>query len=115
MVASITNFGRNGLHDWVIQRATAVIMAVYTVFMMGFFLTNPDLQYADWKELFSGTCMRVLTLLTLLSLSAHAWVGMWTISTDYLKSVVIRFSFQAVCFIAMFTFLIWGIEIIWGV
>jgi len=52
----------------------------------------------------------------------HAWVGMWTISTDYLTNMAIgkwatgvRFLFQAVCGIAMFTFFVWGVQILWGI
>ena len=32
MVNSVTNLGRSGVYDWVIQRLSAVIMAVYTLF-----------------------------------------------------------------------------------
>ena len=57
MVASITNLGRSGLYDWVIQRLTAVILAVYTLFLLGFVIAHPDLQYSDWQGLFSCTAM----------------------------------------------------------
>ena len=40
MVASITNLGRSGLYDWVIQRLTAVILAVYTLFLLGFVIAH---------------------------------------------------------------------------
>ena len=36
MVNSVTNFGRSGLYDWVIQRLSAVILAIYTLFLFGF-------------------------------------------------------------------------------
>ena len=65
--------------------------------------------------------MRVFTMMALLALGAHAWVGMWTISTDYLtekalgsKALFIRFSFQALCGVAMFSYVVWGIQILWG-
>ena len=61
--------------------------------------------------------MRIFSLLTLVALSVHAWVGMWTISTDYLTSMalgkaatVVRFLFQAVCGMAMFAFFVWGAD-----
>ncbi|MGA4815179.1 succinate dehydrogenase, hydrophobic membrane anchor protein [Pseudomonas aeruginosa] len=65
--------------------------------------------------------MRIFSLLTLVALSVHAWVGMWTISTDYLTpmalgkaATVVRFLFQAVCGMAMFAFFVWGVQILWG-
>ncbi len=115
MGVSITNFGRSGLHDWMIQRASAVILAVYSVFLLGFFLTHPDLQFSEWKALFGHLGFRIFSLLALISVCAHAWIGLWTISTDYLKATGIRFVFQAAYVIALFVYLVWGIEILWGV
>ena len=41
MVASVTNLGRSGLYDWVVQRLTAVILALYTLFLLGFVIASP--------------------------------------------------------------------------
>ncbi len=114
MVASVTSFGRSGLYDWMIQRVTAVVLAAYTVFILGYLILNPDLNYAQWSEFFSQTCVRVFSLLALLSLGAHAWIGLWTISTDYLKAMVFRFIFQAVSGLVMFVYVVWGVQILWG-
>ena len=85
MVTSVTSFGRSGVSDWLMQRVTAVVLASYTVFMLGYLLLTPDLDYNQWSSLFEGTAMRIYTLLTLLSLVAHSWIGMWSISTDYIN------------------------------
>ncbi|KZY33088.1 MULTISPECIES: succinate dehydrogenase, hydrophobic membrane anchor protein [unclassified Oleiphilus] len=114
MVASVTSFGRSGLYDWMIQRVTAVVLAAYTVFILGYLVLNPDLTYMQWSELFSQTCVRVFSLLALLSLGAHAWIGLWTVSTDYLKAMVFRFIFQAGCGLVMFVYVVWGVQILWG-
>ncbi|AMO55801.1 succinate dehydrogenase [Endozoicomonas montiporae] len=121
MVTNITNLSRSGLYDWMLQRLSAIILAVYTLFIVGYILTNPGLSYAQWSELFTQVWVRIFTFLALLSLVAHAWVGMWTIATDYLnsrafgeKSVLIRFPVQLLCFIALFSYLVWGTQVIWG-
>jgi succinate dehydrogenase / fumarate reductase membrane anchor subunit len=114
MVASVTSFGRSGLYDWMIQRVTAVVLAAYTVFMLGYLVLNPDLTYAQWNELFSCTAVRIFSLLALLSLGAHAWIGLWTVSTDYLKQTGLRFIFQAGCGLIMFIYVVWGVQILWG-
>ena len=49
MVASVTSFGRSGLYDWMIQRVTAVVLAAYTVFILGYLVLNPDLTYMQWS------------------------------------------------------------------
>ncbi|SIQ09813.1 succinate dehydrogenase, hydrophobic membrane anchor protein [Marinobacterium stanieri] len=115
MVTSITSFGRSGLYDWMMQRVTALVLATYTIFMIGYLLFNPDLSYEQWKDLFSGTGMRIYTLLAILSLVAHAWIGMWSVSTDYIKQAGARFVFQSVCGLLAFIYVVWGIQILWGI
>ncbi len=115
MVTSITSFGRSGLYDWMMQRVTAMVLLTYTVFMLSYLLLNPDLDYNQWKSLFGGTFMKIYTLLAMLSMVAHAWIGMWSVSTDYIKPTGARFVFQSVCGLLAFVYVVWGIQILWGV
>jgi len=122
MVTQVTNLGRNGVYDWVVQRLSAVVLALYSILLLGYLVMNPDLDYQQWRELFNATWMRIASLLALLSLCAHAWVGMWTIATDYLtpamlgpKGKLISFLFQLACGLLIFIYLVWGIQILWGV
>ena len=121
MVTNITNLSRSGLYDWMLQRMTAIILGAYSVFLLGYIILNPNISYTQWSELFDATWMKIFTLLTLLSVLAHAWIGMWTITTDYIndralggKSVLIRFPVQVLCFLALFSYVIWGVQILWG-
>ena len=121
MVTNITNLSRSGLYDWMLQRLTAIVLGAYFVFLVVYIGLNPSLDYEQWSALFSETSMRIFTVLTLFSLLAHVWVGIWTITTDYLndrtlgsKSVLIRFPVQVICFIALFSYVIWGVQILWG-
>lgn len=115
MVEIATSLGRSGLQDWLIQRVTAVILGIYTIFLVSYFLTHPGLSYAEWKHLFSLSTMRYASLLALLSLLAHAWIGFWTISTDYLKPLTLRLCIQVLFILAVFGCLFWGIQILWKV
>ncbi|MFN3578908.1 MAG: succinate dehydrogenase, hydrophobic membrane anchor protein [Pseudomonas sp.] len=122
MVTNVTNLSRSGLYDWMVQRVSAVLLAAYTLFLLGYLIFNPGLSYADWQGLFSQNWMRIFSLLTLVALSVHAWVGMWTISTDYLtpmalgkSATIVRFLFQAACGLLMFVLFVWGVQILWGI
>ncbi len=64
MITNVTSFGRSGLSDWILQRATAVVMTVYTVFITVYLLTNPDMDYGQWLALNSHISMKVLNVLT---------------------------------------------------
>ena len=121
MVTQVTSFGRSGLSDWVIQRVSAVILGAYTVFLAIWMLSQPELSYEQWGSLFSCTVMRIFSLLALMSLIAHAWIGIWTIATDYLISMTlgkaatkVRFLFLCVCAVVLFVYFIWGIDILWS-
>ncbi|MAR93116.1 MAG: succinate dehydrogenase, hydrophobic membrane anchor protein [Pseudomonadota bacterium] len=122
MVTSVTSLGKNGLYDWVIQRATAVILGVYFVAIIGFLIANPELTYSQWHGYMTSTYMRVFTLIALLAMAAHAWVGLWTVSTDYLTTrqlgaagTPLRIAFQAVCALVTIVYVVWGIQILWGI
>lgn len=121
MVTAVTSFGRSGLYDWVIQRVSAIAMAAYTIFLVAFILSTPDLDYGQWKELYSQLWMRIFSLITLISLAAHAWIGLWAVLTDYLtnrmmgnKATVLRIVAQVVLGVVTVTYTVWGIEILWG-
>ncbi len=113
MVTNVTSFGRSGVYDWLVQRVTAIVILLYFLCITGMLLTT-DVTYLSWKAAFDNTGMRVFSLMALISVGAHAWIGLWTVATDYIKPTVIRFAFQAACGVLMFTFFVWGVEILWG-
>jgi succinate dehydrogenase / fumarate reductase membrane anchor subunit len=122
MVTNVTNLSRSGLYDWMAQRVSAVVLALYTLSLLGYIVFNPGLGYEEWSALFSQNWMRIFSLLTLVALSAHAWVGMWTISTDYLTPMSLgkwattgRLLFLALCVLAIFVYFVWGVQILWGI
>lgn len=119
MVRAVTSFGRSGVSDWLVQRVTAVILLAWFV-CIGCSLVG-GVDYASWHALFEGTAMKVFTLLAILSLAAHAWIGMWSVSTDYLTERmmgttgnVLRLAFQIGCSLLIFVYMIWGVQILWG-
>ena len=121
MVTAVTNLGRSGLYDWIVQRATAVVLLAYFVFLAVFLITHPHLGFSEWKGLFSHTWMRVFSMLALLSMCMHAWIGLWGVSTDYLtvrlmgpKATALGLAFQAAYSIVLFSYLVWGIQVLWG-
>ncbi len=116
---SATSFSRSGLSDWIVQRVSAVILGVYTVLMVVVWLGHPT--FACWHAFMSSTSMRIATLLALLALAGHAWIGIWTVLTDYVtvrhmgpKAVPVRLSLEVLTVLALFVYLVWGIQIMWG-
>jgi succinate dehydrogenase / fumarate reductase membrane anchor subunit len=115
MVKSVLGVNHQGLRDWVIQRISAILMAVYSIALVLYLLTHPGLSFAEWHGLFAQEWMKVITILFLLSLLWHAWVGIWTIFTDYIQSFVIRSILNLFVLFMLFACFFWGILILWGV
>ena len=121
MVTNVTSLGRSGLYDWMVQRFSAIILAAYSLCILANFVMNPDMDFQTWSSIFEGNVMRFFSLITLIALCAHAWIGMWTVSTDYMTSLQLgssatffRIVFQAGCVLLIAVYLLWGIQIFWG-
>ncbi len=121
MVTNATSFSRSGLSDWLIQRFSAMILGAYTLWVLGIFLMTPAMDFAAWSQVFATTPMRLFSLITIFALCAHAWIGLWTITTDYLLehhigrfATGIRLFVQAACALITVVYLLWGIQIFWG-
>ncbi len=103
-----------GLGDWLLQRLTAVIMAGYTVFVVLALIAHRPLNYAAWKSIFSETWFQVGTMLFVIALLYHAWVGMRDILMDYIGHTALRLTAEfAVAFVLLF-YLVWTAAILWG-
>jgi succinate dehydrogenase / fumarate reductase membrane anchor subunit len=113
MIDSATSLTLSGLRDWLYQRISAVILALYFIFLMAFIACHPQLTFFDWQTLFSHTGMRVFTLFALLSLVIHSWVGIWTVLTDYIKCAALRLILEVLMILALLGFLVWGLMILW--
>jgi succinate dehydrogenase / fumarate reductase membrane anchor subunit len=114
MVNRVVTGAHYGLRDWVLQRVTAIIMATYTVFMAGWLLLHSGAGYDAWTGLFANNVVRSFSLLFLLSVYAHAWVGMRDIVMDYIKLAHLRLAIYVAVILALIMYLIWSVQILWG-
>lgn len=103
-----------GLRDWLIQRISAVVMTVYSLFLAVWLLMQPRLDYDAWTGLFSSLVMRTFTLLFLMCLFYHAWIGMRSITMDYVKSTGVRLSIHVLGILVSLLYTIWSVQILWG-
>ena len=85
MVMQVMSLSRSGLSDFVLQRASAAILAIYSIWVMQFFLLAPSLDHDVLVTFFTSPVMQIGGTLAVLATVAHAWIGMWTIGTDYLR------------------------------
>jgi succinate dehydrogenase / fumarate reductase membrane anchor subunit len=104
-----------GLRDWLVQRVTAVVMATYSVLMLGIVLFQRPGNYGLWKGLFVQQWMRLASLLFLLSVFWHAWVGVRDILMDYVKPAGVRLVLQVGVILLLVAYSLWSIQILWSI
>lgn len=102
-----------GTRDWLAQRVTAAIMAVYIVVVLALVASRAPFTYETWKALFAQGWMRVATLLFALSLAWHAWVGARDILMDYVKHDGLRLALQVLTVLLVAGYVSWTIQILW--
>ncbi|QOL24331.1 succinate dehydrogenase, hydrophobic membrane anchor protein [Thalassotalea sp. LPB0316] len=115
MVSNAATVGRSGVHDFILLRASAVILAAYSLFLAYFFLTTPDVTYDIWTGLFSGLGVKVFTILALFAVLIHAWIGIWQVLSDYVKPAFIRGALQFIFSVTLVAYFVAGLITVWGV
>lgn len=115
MVKRVISGAHYGLRDWLMQRITGVVMALYLLAFAVFLLTHLPLRYADWHDFFGCQVVRLGTFLFLLSLFLHAWVGVRDVFMDYLGHVIVRLTAQVLAILTLTAYAAWSFQILWGI
>jgi succinate dehydrogenase / fumarate reductase membrane anchor subunit len=115
MVNNAATVGRSGVHDYVLVRASAIILAFYTLYLVGFFVITPDVTFEIWQTFFSGFSTKIFTILALIALLVHAWIGVWQVLSDYIKPALLRGGLQFLFSVLLLVYLVAGSLTVWGV
>lgn len=103
-----------GLKDWMAQRATAVVMALYTIILLVCLFSGDRFSYEGWAGLFAQQWFKMATFVTFLALFYHAWVGIRDIWMDYCtKSVALRLILQVATLLWLIACAGWSAQILW--
>ncbi|MCC7326310.1 MAG: succinate dehydrogenase, hydrophobic membrane anchor protein [Burkholderiales bacterium] len=103
-----------GWRDWLVQRISAIVMALYTLLLLALLLWHGGLDYAAWKAIFGNGAFRLATFVFMMSLLWHAWVGVRNIAMDYAKPVGLRLAVQTVVIALLVAYAGWTIQLLWG-
>ena len=102
-----------GLRDWLSQRVTAALMAVFTIVLIAQVLFGAPMGYERWAGIFSSQWMKVLTFIVIVSLAWHAWVGVRDIWMDYVKPVGVRLLLQVLTISWLVGCAGWAVQVLW--
>ena len=104
-----------GLRDWLAQRVTGALMALFTIIVLGqVMLTSGPIGYDKWAGIFSSQWMKVLTFSVIIALLYHVWIGMRDIWMDYVTSAVwLRLVLQVATIVWLIGCAGWAIQVLW--
>jgi succinate dehydrogenase / fumarate reductase, membrane anchor subunit len=102
-----------GLRDWLSQRVTAVLMALFTLALLVQVLLPGPFNYDRWAGIFTAQWMKMLTFVVIISLAWHAWVGMRDIWMDYIKPVGVRLGLQVFTIVWLIGCGAWAVQVLW--
>ena len=103
-----------GLRDWLAQRVTAALMALFTLLLLAqVIFSKGPIGYDKWAGIFSSQWMKVLTFTIIIALLYHVWVGMRDIWMDYIKPVGVRLGLQVFTLVWLVACAGWGIQVLW--
>ena len=103
-----------GLRDWLAQRVTGLLMAIFTFIVLAQVLLNKGtMGYDKWAGIFSTQWMKTLTFAVIISLLYHAWIGMREIFMDYVKPVYLRLALQVFAIVWLVGCSGWAIQVLW--
>ena len=104
-----------GLRDWLAQRVTPIVMALFTLLFLVTLIAAPKTDFSSWRLLFAPQWMKLATLVFLVSLYLHAWIGVRNIFMDYIKSSVLRLVLYVLAIAWLVACSGWSVQILWSV
>ena len=104
-----------GVRDWLVQRATAVLMALFTIVMIVECLWPGPMSYEKWAGIFAHQWMKVLTFVMIGSILWHAWVGVRDVLMDYVKPLAARLVLQVAAIAWLVGCAGWALQVLWRI
>jgi succinate dehydrogenase / fumarate reductase membrane anchor subunit len=105
-----------GTRDWLAQRVTAALMAIFTLAVLAqVIFTRGPIGYEKWAGIYASQPMKMLTFATIVGLLYHVWVGMRDVLMDYIKPVGVRLVLQILVIVWLVGCAGWAIQVLWRV
>jgi succinate dehydrogenase / fumarate reductase membrane anchor subunit len=104
-----------GVGNFLLQRLTALVLVVFVAILALRVAAAGTLDYVAWASIFVPMWMKVLSLVAILALLYHAWIGVKDIWMDYVKPVWVRLTLQTLTALWLLACAVWSVQILWRV
>jgi len=101
-----------GLRAWWVQRASAVCMLVFLIFVLVSMAVHPLAGHAQWRAWVAHPGITLAFLLFFAALLSHMWVGLRDVLLDYAKPTVVRNVLLALVALGLFGLGVWALVIL---
>lgn len=101
-----------GVRPWVVQRLSALYMAVFLFFFLLVLMFGGPLDYVTWVGIMQNPIMVIAMGVFWTSLLAHAWVGGRDVILDYIHPTGLRFSLLALFGFFLAAMLVWVFKVL---
>lgn len=103
-----------GFWDWIIQRVSAILIGGYALFLMGYFVIYQPIYFAQWQGLYNHILMKCISFIVIISVLWHAWIGLWTVLTDYVHHKGLRLLIEIFICLLLLGYFAFAVETLWG-
>ncbi len=104
----------HGLRAWVIQRVSAVYLALFIIYLFFHFICHPPADFSAWQLWLSNPWVFVASALFFIALLLHAWVGVRDVIIDYIHPVWLRFTALTLSMTSLIVMGIWFGRVLLG-
>jgi succinate dehydrogenase / fumarate reductase, membrane anchor subunit len=101
-----------GLRAWIVQRVTAVILAVFAVVAVAYFVASPPGSAEVWRATVASPLVSTAILLTVVALLWHAWVGIRDVLIDYVHLFSARLTLLSLFGLGFVACGLWALQVV---
>jgi len=102
----------HGLRPWLIQRVSAVYIALFVMYAVVTLLSVNDVSYLQWRDWLFHPFNIIAAGLFVIALLMHAWVGMRDIILDYLHNTLLRMMAFTLVIVVLISSGLWAAKIL---
>lgn len=102
--------GLQGLRPWIIQRMTAVYIAVFVIYFAVSIASMDPITAVSWKSWVQSPSNTIFLGLFLIAVLWHTWIGVRDVILDYFPNVVARLFALTLVAAVLVGSLLWGLK-----
>ena len=101
-----------GLRAWVLQRVSAVYLALCFISALIAWAMQRPVTYEAWRAWIAHPAVNVACVLFFIALMIHAWIGVRDVVIDYVHSTTARFVVLVSVAASLLALLVWAFRIL---